>query len=1658
MSITFDNSITPQNMQFIAYIAGVEVPCKSVTISFGQFKFTEMSLEVPADPILHRLGADDRLPVAVFYLDNHAYDKPTFCLMAEGELVSWSYNRTAGSRTISFSVIDNLAVLTQLFIHFILDIESSLNANRKISVTNAKGNTTTVNVLPIAFFYQFLNERGDQRAINRPIDIFLNVLGSIAGYSRAAATPIYSKKKELLRAVTNAQQATLKPQSITGKDVYLTALNVVDKGKSNPIQKKEGPREFSKAGLVRYATAQNNLTLPDQNEGSAQELYNLCRAQGTLGNARTLSGIPGALLFESAVDSAETITSVGIVAPGRKLIEVIDSQRTTAGDNGFRKIHDYTANNHELSRGNPGKFTQAETGSAVTTTANPVAVRSGRSPGNLNIDLLYPVRGGWQIGVAYGYTRLPSNRSRFRFHRGIDIHARLGTPLRACADGIVVESRDTRGAYGLRVIVQHPATPTTPEFFTVYAHNTQNLVSVGDRVKRGQSLCLIGKTGNAAGLHIHFELRVGGNFRRFAIDPVPYFTGGPSPIYWEKAILREDTKKPLPYDTKTKGQAKFAQKIQRDNSNTRIVSGATPGRRSGISVGLLQLNQKHGDLYELCKEMRRKNQSKFDSLMGGPEGLGMFTGTKGGFKKHNFVAPSNVLAYWKARFEQTFSDPEFIQVQYEFARSAYFNPVLVAAQQLGVDNEKGVALLFDATVQYGLKNARNELVKAKAALGTNPKQDKLLARFAHLSDRRGVAAGASYGRRERILKEESFKTSTAISDNPLPVTIQPGVRLLDQVTGFRKPVGYALIPGVNYTSQLPAGTNVPNAKQAKADGGSRLSDLERQRQAGIQQTARQLFPAAKSFSVSQIAAATQAWERANGATYKKRRASALRTAKTQKTRTARPLERARVAIQFFMRWLQKTQLREHVVASPFLEDLFDSNGQSNGIFPVLGAMKNENVAIALAKYNQQGGSRSGSMWDFLRQTFQICLWDLGFITAPPALQIDKNHVIQGLTGQPTAAGVKSVNAIASYVSKPQNFFGLPPSCNVYFPSMIKSMGFNENYATQPTRTYLDDSTPAKVIGLPQKSKFAYLVSAKAGYPAVVDNALFDEKRNKRNKTDVIVYPQELYKGPVVNRRNTPTWFYFIYKELGNRPDRNQNPTTQTAANTNVIQPKIVGDKAVYKRGGQSFTVPYADDSKVVSRSSIFSQVGYFRGRPIRFNAVNIDGQILHQKAGSAFSKLRAAAKQQGISLVVKTGYKTAGEMAALPAGDLSKPGNKLGFSLAQSGAQFELAVLTKDRARVTTFLQGNAAKFGLDLLASSVGNSLTLKSREAVSDLTKGAANANGKKPSTTRSPRFAQNTLPPAIFEIIRRKGAAKKSVKQLTTQHSVYFNYARYEHFRETYASRSATISGVFNPYVVAGFPIFAFDEDRTNFLLAGLVTSGTHTLSNAGQASTTLQITNVRTFQEMFELLNLERTGLPVAPEDPIIEVRDRLQKFDEARAYYKRLFYGNLNYRGKDPLGDYQKLLGYANNNAEPEQIQADTTKDNYNLNSQFNRELQSLPAARKLFEDTNAALRYCARPVCTIEQYIDFYKNGTRRRTIQPGDGINHNYNLDLPFYAQIRDFTYTPALTEDNDPTDESLSKSEQYARLAKLPPTLRDWVSSLIIYRQKVYANQTGT
>lgn len=128
--------------------------------------------------------------------------------------------------------------------------------------------------------------------------------------------------------------------------------------------------------------------------------------------------------------------------------------------------------------------------SPASASAGQKNVRGTNAP-SLEGYYMRPISGGRKSQGLHGYN-------------GVDLAAPIGTPIVASASGKVVISRGSgwNGGYGTYIVIEHPNGTQT-----LYAHNSGNIVTVGQQVTQGQVIGYMGNTGHSTGPHVHFEIR-----------------------------------------------------------------------------------------------------------------------------------------------------------------------------------------------------------------------------------------------------------------------------------------------------------------------------------------------------------------------------------------------------------------------------------------------------------------------------------------------------------------------------------------------------------------------------------------------------------------------------------------------------------------------------------------------------------------------------------------------------------------------------------------------------------------------------------------------------------------------------------------------------------------------------------------------------------------------------------------------------------------------------------------------------------------------------------------------------------------------------------------------------------------------------------------------
>lgn len=231
---------------------------------------------------------------------------------------------------------------------------------------------------------------------------------------------------------------------------------------------------------------------------------------------------------------------------------------------------------------------------------------------------------------------------------------------------------------------------------------------------------------------------------------------------------------------------------------------------------------------------------------------------------------------------------------------------------------------------------------------------------------------------------------------------------------------------------------------------------------------------------------------------------------------------------FFARWMNMTKFNLKWAALPVMED-----GGAPGCFPIVKAVQDTKVLSALQQQIGAGIGEAGNTWDLLQQVYGYMYMEIAMIPSPPSVSVEqKTGIIKG----PSVPGEKN-NSIVSYFVKPQCVFAIPPACNVVFPSMLENFAFQENYLTQPTRMYMGESFISDVINQAKGGMVSALsksLLATAYPPELKARMLQLVQSPESNYHNLLLFPEEFYKGPISKSLSAPPWLYMLTQQ-GTQP-------------------------------------------------------------------------------------------------------------------------------------------------------------------------------------------------------------------------------------------------------------------------------------------------------------------------------------------------------------------------------------------------------------------------------------------------------------------------------------------------------------------------------------------
>ncbi|MBI1227708.1 MAG: peptidoglycan DD-metalloendopeptidase family protein [Bacteroidetes bacterium] len=125
----------------------------------------------------------------------------------------------------------------------------------------------------------------------------------------------------------------------------------------------------------------------------------------------------------------------------------------------------------------------------------------------------------------FGYRLHPIHKI-MKMHEGLDFSAPQGTPIQATGDGVVVKV-ENNGGYGLHVVINHGFS-----YETLYGHMSKVEVKQGQKIKKGQTIGLVGSTGSSTGPHCHYEV----HYKGTPVNPINYVLDGLTPTQYQELV------------------------------------------------------------------------------------------------------------------------------------------------------------------------------------------------------------------------------------------------------------------------------------------------------------------------------------------------------------------------------------------------------------------------------------------------------------------------------------------------------------------------------------------------------------------------------------------------------------------------------------------------------------------------------------------------------------------------------------------------------------------------------------------------------------------------------------------------------------------------------------------------------------------------------------------------------------------------------------------------------------------------------------------------------------------------------------------------------------------------------------------------------------------
>jgi soluble lytic murein transglycosylase-like protein len=231
---------------------------------------------------------------------------------------------------------------------------------------------------------------------------------------------------------------------------------------------------------------------------------------------------------------------------------------------------------------------------------------------------------------------------------------------------------------------------------------------------------------------------------------------------------------------------------------------------------------------------------------------------------------------------------------------------------------------------------------------------------------------------------------------------------------------------------------------------------------------------------------------------------------------------------FFARYLKRRDVYRRFVGLPFIDD--ELINADEGCFPIIKAARSTSTLTAIQSQLGASIGPQGNIWELMRSVLGTMLMEVVSIPAPCVGMIDKDKgvIVDLFEGKRNKGNL--VGAIAANCIKPQCYFGLPPRCNIIFPSMVESLSLDEDYTEQPTRVYVGETFLANQIASKANGNAAALVNSTltTGYPPIVKSRMRQYVlSSNQNTKNFLIWPEEFYRGPVAKHTSAPPWLWLL---------------------------------------------------------------------------------------------------------------------------------------------------------------------------------------------------------------------------------------------------------------------------------------------------------------------------------------------------------------------------------------------------------------------------------------------------------------------------------------------------------------------------------------------------